>query len=246
MPPTDLQPLTSQESASQRGNTVTLGPREKGPKRIIEFNSICVRGELLGITLGICEEAGKCCPPADECADQPFALSAVRAHLEWGIGNACFTAQADFLNGTTIAVIAEQLKVCADYIVWGDRNADWLPCYRVSAGAGYVARSSNSNPARLTKRITVAAGARAEVKIPNFAISMTVQPIDAAPGVTLVGVLGPCGPRVSYEVVTPLTNLGQHNVENALPLFNGATRVEIDNTAGLTPLTAFIIFGLAL
>ena len=246
----DLRPLTSQDADVQRGMSRSLAP-DDDPLRIFKFTSECARGELIGVTLGLAIEGNECCDELD-CAG-PFALPAVRAKLEWALGSACFCAEADFLHGTTLAVVAERLQVCAEYIVWGDRCAPWLPVYKVSAGAGYVARSSNSNPARFTELVTVGAGQQLEIAIPNFAISLTLQPADFSfppapppPAVTRIGVLGPCGPRVVYDVVSPLSNLGQHNVENALPIFNGATKIEIDNTGGATPLALFLIFGLAL
>lgn len=245
--PLDLRPLTNQDADVQRGMTVTLEPDREDSTRIIEFNSICVRGELLGVVLGIREEGRPCCHPPD-CTHGSglFALPIVRAELEWGLGGATFFAEADFLNGTVLSVVAESLKVCAKYIVWGDPCAPWLPTFRASAGVGYIARSANSNPARFTELVTVGAGQKASIAIPNFALSFTVQPLDPAPALVQVAVLGPCGPRIPYVVVSPLTNLGQHNVENALPLFNGATQIEVDNTTGIAPLAVFIIFGLAL
>lgn len=249
--PIDLRPLTAQSHDVQRGMTERLAPGSGHDLvRLIEFQpGICVRGELLGIHLAVCEERhpGSDCCDEDEC----FALPALRAHLEWGLGGATFTARVDFLNGTSIALVAECLKVCAEYVIWGDSCAPWLPVYRASAGVGYFGtRAVSSNPARLTELACAAAGARERIPIPPFAVSVTIQPIDdpssPAPSPIRASVVGPRGPAVRYDVAHPLTNAAQDNTIDALPLFNGARFVEIDNTGGAGPLAAFVIFGLAL
>lgn len=251
-----LRPLTSQVNDINRGNEEVIGPktRGKGPKGttlIAGFHPNCVRGELIGVVLGLCR--------VDEPADltgitnQGYYLPAVRAHLWWGLGGVTFNATCDYIHGTVVGLVAEGVRVCAEYVCWKRSIPDdllppktCLPCYKVKAGFGYGARNYNSNPARLTEFVVVkTAGDTERIEIPPFAISVTVQPIGTSS--VSIDVLGYCEkPIVHYDIATPLTNAGQHNVENALPLYNGAVYIDVKNENESEPLEAFVIFGLAL
>lgn len=248
--PKDLSPLAPIANDTQRGHTVEIAPGQ-GSVLITGFNSLCPRGELIGVVLGICPidaQRGRFDPDADVPPDEPldaFAAPAVRAEITWGIGSASFFAVADFLHGTVLGLVAENIRVCASYVTLGccpDRKH--LPCFAVSAGFGYAARSANSNPARLTKHVRVPAGQSKRIRVPPFALSLTGLPIESRP--FDLRVLGGCGSLgVTYHVAAPLSNVGMHLVENALPLFNGARFVDVFNP-GPDELEALILFGLSL
>lgn len=237
--PIDLRPLTAQSADARRGSRVILYPDKLNKVvQIFEFGNECARADVLGVTFGLECHAGALCVPEGEL----FALPAVRAHLEWGIGCANFFAIADVGNGTVLSVTGECLKVCVEYIVWGDRCAGWLPDLKVSAGVSYGA--SSGFPAKLTELVFVPAGERAAVAIPPFAQSFIAVPIAPAPEIISGSVTGPQGtPRVRFDVPGAPIELPHHG---HVPLFNGATCVEVDNTEGASPVSAFIIFELAL
>ena len=238
----------------RRGRSLVLEPGCDQRIDIFDFNKVCVRGELLGVVLSICRRPGDDkCPPLPPAGDSHDRFPAVRAHLWWGLGAATFYAVCDFLNGTQIGLVAESLRIAAEYVVF-DVRADkdepipaecCLPDFNIAAGAGYGVRSHNSNSARLTELISIdGADEVACVPIPAFALSFTVQPIrDGQAAVEIVSDCG--GTPVPYDVVTPLSNLGQHNMEKVMPLYNGARALFIRSRNGL-PLKAFVIFGLAL
>lgn len=231
--PSDLRPLTAQAAPSRRSGQVTLCPDQaRNLIQVFEFRSECVRAEVLGITIGLSRLSDRhCCPP------ERFALPAVRAHLDWCIGNAAFSARADVLNGTVLSVAAEQVKLCVEYIVCGDECAD-LPAFKVSGGVSYGA--SSGFPAQLTELVCADPGDVARVEIPPFAMGFTVLPIEPSSGPTRGSILGPGGaPRVSFEIPASTG-------KRFLPLFNGAACIEIDNTDSAEPKAAFVIFELAL
>ena len=244
----DLRPLTAIDEAN-RGNKKILHAKGKGQTLVAEFNSHCPRGELIGVVLGLQEtnEAGDPC--LVDLPDDVLALPAVRAHLSWGLGSASFAATVDYLHGTQIGLIAENVRVCAEYVVLGGCSRSCrLPCFSVGAGFGYGVRGHNSNSARLTELACIETpGERVRIRVPPFAISVTVLPIDDQP--CGIDVVSRCNShRVHREITTPLGNSftsGTYDVENALPLFNGAHSVLLENKA-TGPMAAFVIFGLAL
>ena len=246
--PIVLRPLDSIIVECQRGDTVLLEPERSSPLFIAGFVSSCARAEVIGIALGLRPEGGECCC-APKCGR---GIAILRAHIEWSIGNACFEAEVDFLNGTHVAVVAENVRVCAEYKVWGStgegarkRCPACLPCYHVSAGFGYGAWGRNSNAARLTKRAeTTVLEPIDTIKIPPFAISFTVLPIGTSQ-VNARVVARDCVTHVNYDIETPPISGCGHNVENAFPLFNGADTIQIVSKDG-SPAQAFVIFGLAL
>lgn len=253
----DFRPLTPQADDSRRGDRKTLTPdRKKGePLLIASYDVTCVRGELIGIALEshAVDKRGKPCRQAlrDDETDS-FILPAVRARVEWGIGGASFLAFCDFRLGTQIAVVAENVRVCAEYVThrccfenMPDPKKCDLPCFSLAAGFGYGYHGHNSNSARFTDLVCLEPGEKKLVPIPPFASSLTVQPINN--GNCDVSVVGFCTtPKVIYEVRTPLTNMNQNNIENALPLYNGAESLIVENKNPAGPLAAFVIFGLAL
>lgn len=233
--PTDLRPLSAQRYDSCRGDVVILSPDQEGLVQVFEFRSECVRAEIIGITIGLSRLRDHDCCPAER-----FALPAVRAHVDWCIGNASFSARADVLNGTVLSVAAEQVKLCVEYVICGDECADDLPSFKVSAGASYGA--SSGFPAQLTEMVCAAPGEVGQVAIPPFAIGFTVLPIEPSAGPVRGSILGPNGaPRVSFESASPIAG-----GRKFIPLFNGAAYIEIDNTDGASPRAAFVIFELAL
>lgn len=244
----DLRPLHSIHD-SGRGRRTVLHSKDKGPTLVAEFNSYCARGELIGVVLGIHETDDKGNPCFVDLPEDLLALPAVRAHLTWGLGSTSFHATVDYLHGTQIGLVAETVRVCAEYVLLGDcKKSCNLPCYSVAAGFGYGVRGHNSNSARLTELACIEEpGGRVRIRVPPFAISVTVLPIDDQP--CAIDVVGRCNShRVHKEISVPLGNsyaTGTYDVENALPLFNGADSVLVENKAA-GPMAAFVIFGLAL
>ena len=239
----------------RRGRSFVLDSTCRGDRRVvaIDWNSACPRAELIGIVLSIQRKpAQPCCPPF--LGDGPDRFPMVRAHIDWGVGGAAFHAMCDFIHGTQIGVIAEGLRVCAEYLVMGsfddedeeeDRKLCCLPSYNIGVGSGYHVRGHNSNSARLTEFVEVEPDGVGCVQIPPFAISFIVQPVRDVP--VSVDVVSDCGGTpVRYDVATPLSNT-KYGVENAVPLYNGAQALIIRNPNGpATTLKAFVIFGLAL
>lgn len=248
MPPNilpDLRPLTMIDE-SARGQKRTLRPDDQSPILVVEFNAHSVRGHLMGVVLGLqeCDEHGDPCNV--EIADDILVLPTARAHLSWGLGGASFFAMCDYLHGTQIGLVAENIRVCAQYVVFGGcAPACALPCFSVSAGFGYGVRGHNSNSARLTEYADIEdPGGRVRIRVPPFATSLTVLPVQDQP--CAIDVVSRCNSHsVHYEITTPLANNRTYNIENALPLYNGAHSVLVENkSAG--PMAAFVIFGLAL
>jgi hypothetical protein len=190
-----------------------------------------------------------------ECSLSPDVLfwPRVRALLTFGIGGTTFEAETDFLLGTVLAVPAENVEIDAEYCLV---SPPWLPpidpcdvklpVFEVSAGFSYGATGHNSNPARLTEMVMLErAGDAARIQIPQFAISFNIQPIQG--GLLDARVFGfSQALSVPINIVSPLSNLAQHDMESAFPIANGERYIEITNLNPAGPLFAYVIFGLAL
>lgn len=249
--------------------SIVLGPLDRAPDpnrgnsggdlvcpgkqtTVVEVKSYSAPGYMLSVVLGIQAVAPKCDHVKIACAHEDvFVLPMVRACISWGIGNASFEAECDYLNGTQVSVAAENIRVDARYLQF---TRPWIkgdglqvqPTYRVSAGFAYSSVGRNSNSARLTELAQIETpGESCIISIPDFAISMTILPVDASSVRADVFGFGRLY-KTQYNVTGPLSNVGQNNVENALPLFNGAKFVEVTNTNQAGPAFAFVVFGLAL
>lgn len=243
------RPLDDQKPDTFRGKEAIIGP-DCSSDDVIQYDPVLSAGELMGIVLSV-EVVGE---PLDCPKPRGFrnVLPSVRAELDWALGCNRFKAVCDVQHGTVIGLVAENVRITARYHLSrgpGDEDCSPrdLPCFKVRAGAGYVARAHNSNSARLTERLCLRSpGDRQIIPIPPFAISMTVLPADdGKASVVVMGLFET--PQVRYVVGSPLSNVGQHNVENALPLFNGARFVEVENINGDDePLDGFVVFGLSL
>ena len=237
----NLRPLENQATDANRGNGVVLrrpGSSGKSDRPVLaRVVSECVRGERLAVTMQAWEAAGcwkgVCSPP--ECEDRGlFALPAIRGHLEWCLGAASFYALFDVLEGTVVSIVADSAKLCAEYVIWGDACATWLPDFRVNGGIGYGG-SAPCCAAQLTELVCVEAGGKSCVEIPPFATAVVLQLV-SGPRPTRVSVMGPRGGPKFYPKAC----------DELFILFNGAEYVCVDNTEGTSPLAAFVIFKLAL
>ncbi len=204
------------------------------------------RASMLGVVLGIQNDSARLLPPVEGGGFD----AAVCAEIVFGIGGASFTVQCDWLSGTQVAMVAENVRVTAHYeeraLPWAEEQCDPCPpCFTVSAGVGYQQSGRNSNPARRTVLAAIEQPAAIEdIPFPDYAISFTVLPITGTIGVKQVGrgtLLD-----VPYSIASPLSNAGQHDVENAFPRRNGARVLRVRNEGMSGPAAAWIVFGLAL
>jgi hypothetical protein len=203
------------------------------------------RAELIGVQLGIRLEKGR---PADYKTDALFVLPSVVASLKWGIGSVEFAAECDWMHGTQIGLLAENVAVAARYVKntrpWAPEESEVQPSFLVSAGVAYGTMPRNSSGARLTKIAQLEnTNDTIDFPIPPFAISFTVIPFFGAAVAVSVRSFGLYA--ADYAIATPLSNAGQHNVENSFPLFNGAEFLTVQNIQQ-QPAVAAVVFGLAL
>lgn len=240
-------------AAANCGGSVTLRPGRS--ETILELKSGDASGVNLAVVIGVETKGadGRSYDKTEHNLEPEFLISSVRVALSWGIGNTGFDAECDAINGTQLAIAAENLRVVAKYVTvdrpWDPTPPELLcqqPQFEVSAGLAYTGIGRNSNPARLTEVVQIEnPGERCLIKVPPFAISMTVLPVDGGAARVRLMALG-TGYSVRYDVVSPLSNAGQYNVENAVPIFNGARFVEVENISPTGPLSAIVVFGLAL
>jgi hypothetical protein len=246
-------PLDGQETQSL-GSAMDLAPPEGDipaegqligeAAPLLQVRSDCVGGHLIAVTLGIelaSESAGL--PVVDDAV-----YSAVRAKIEWGVGDAHYEAEVDWQNGTQLSISAENIELAAIYVKATDPAAPAddpvFPTYRLNASFSYGNVGRNSNPARLTELVQITeVDGTARIEIPKFAISYTV----IADRLTTYDTR-----QIGYSTVygaefskTTVENNTLPATENIMPIANGMRFIDITNTnAG--PMSAFVIFGLAL
>jgi hypothetical protein len=243
--PLDLRPLSSQSATGNRGGQADIGPDQRDFAQLFKFESgdpHCVRGELLGLVLGVYHpnekksHKRKCVPPEPlppPSPNTPLAIVTPRGHLTWNLGNACFYATFDFVHGGQFGFVAEQAQLCVEYhILRCDPKhcPNHLPILQVCAGVGY---GGCCRPLTLTELACAAPDKPDLIRIPNFARAFTVVPLDgASPDVFDVSVVGPHGsPRV------PVDDLTQPF------LFPGSAFVEV---ASEVDARALVVFEIAL
>ena len=179
-------------------------------------------------------------------------MAQVVGTVKWGIGSTEFEADFDWLHGTQIAVLAENVSVAARYVKntlpWDPVPDDEsrYPAFVASAGVAYGALTRISSGARLTKLVQLEnPGEKLDIPIPPFAVSFTVIPFSNAKVFPEVLAFGDSY-KAGYQITSPLSNLGQHNVENSFPLFNGAEFVRITNVEQAASALCAVVFCLAL
>jgi len=252
--PDNRRPLAGQEDLN-RGDSVALSPppgdivTSGKDTSIIEVRSRCAEGEVINIVLGI-ELEGQSNVSQDS-VENALVYPSVRALIDWGIGGTKFRAECDYLLGTQLSIAAENIRVGARYLKnsppWQPVAEAQAPTFRCAAAFSYGASGRNSNSARLTELVQVETpqSPPVRIQIPQYAISFTILPVDDS--IVQADVFGfGTSYFVRYNVGVPISNVGQHNVENTFPIFNGARFIEITNQNEEGPLYAFVIFGLAL
>lgn len=230
---------------SNRGATRTIFPGGIESIQAVDSRVEYAPGEAIALTLDIRlhdKDNESDCPITEDCF-----LPMVRALIDWGSGGTRISAECDWLLGTTIVVPAENVQITAVYRE-GCCVKSCGPAFDVSVLANIGTRGSNSNPARLTEMVCITRpNEKKRIQIPQHALSFSVLPIGPEPQVIPVDVFGfGSGCRVRYNVVGPLSNLGQHNTENAFPVYNGARYLEFTNPSPeVVPFRALVVFGLA-
>lgn len=190
-------------------------------------------------------------PPVDDLEGQ-FVLPRLTAFIQWGIGgSANEEAEVDWQHGTQLSIGAQNVIVQARYEVITPDGGTFDPCdlplYTVNAGVSRGTVAVNSNPARLTRVVQVPTpGDKVRISVPNFAISFTTLVLGEGVGALVEQVAFGTAYRTQHTYGSPTANVDQYNVENAIPLWNGAEFLDVTNTNDEGPLTAFVIFGLAL
>lgn len=250
-----LRPLTFVVDDTVRGNVAPslLSAPIKGEVSLvgplINTRSRTSRGELLSAVLAI--QVVPANGTTEEEALDEFVDYSVEAEIVWGLGAIEFTAHCDWQNGTQISLTAETLRVRAKYVkrcaTWEKPADKCPPSFLVSAGVGYGDSGASSNPVRLTKLAQVETpGDSVDIPIPAFAQSWTMQLVSGSTSAEVR--VGGRGARydVPYTITGPLTNVAQHNEENAFPIRNGARFLRVKNMNQTDPLAAWIVFGLKL
>ena len=256
-----LKRVLDEQTDENRGSGVELPPPpgilseavpviEGSGRSIINITSGCAPGEDLTVAFGL-ELSGEPNTSQADVAAQ-FKYTAVRADLQWGIGDAQFKARCDVLMGTQLSITAENLRVQVRYLKATNPFSPALdptfPTFRVNAAVGYNGVGRNSNPARFTELVQLQQeGSTVRVQIPQFAISYSAIPInDTLVTTRQIGFGTSYG--VNYNLATaetnPLTNR-QDNTESALPIANGSRYVEVTRV-GVGAGFCFLVFGLSL
>lgn len=207
-----------------------------------------VGAEDVGIVLGRQVSKDAILEPIDDL----FVATQIEAVIRWGVGGVNFQASCDWMHGTQLSIVGSQFRISARYtkitLPWTPPPDIVLPTFEVTAGVGYLQPSRNSNGARLTRYVQIEhpTDPKVVVPIPPFAISWTAIPVGTA--AALVEVMPFGSPYATpYDIVSPLSNVGQFNVENAFPLDGTEEFLRVTNTNQTdTPLILKIVFGLAL
>jgi hypothetical protein len=226
-----------------RGAQATLSPGKS--LELIKVSNGCEQGECVGVSLGIAV-LGKL--TADERTRASMLLPQPRARVAWKTGNANLFVDVDFLSGTTLSVIAENVTVHAQYDIavppWATDEEKCelgcLPAYRVQASFGY---GGACRGARFTEVAFIETpGDRVTLDIPPYASTFTVLPINNVLVSAHIMGYGAIY-QVTDVIVAPLSNLGQSNRIDQIPIPNGARHIEIENR-DKQPASAFVLFGL--
>ncbi len=255
-----LGPLGRVFSPNSRGNTGIIGPPGgvfdaegiiSGPAAVTIFSTMtgieCVRGEELCVVLGRQLHTTTANPTPESFLTDQAVLAQVRAVITFGQGSANYTVECDWLHGTCLAITCEQITVQARYVLQVDPGGSlpqgyMPPTFDLAASVGYKASERNSNGARLTEVRFVPAQGTKRIRIPERAISMNVFPFGSSATIEAhVRAFGAPYTQV-YTSTSPLTG---YQVENALPLFEGAEFVELVNGDAEEDVRAAVIFGLA-
>lgn len=231
-------------------------PAQKGASTVVEpgqqiatsikLEKRCENPEALGVTFSI---AGVGKLTANECERISSLILLPRARIWFGIGDARQFVDLDLRTGATLSVLAESLEVLLDYQVrtppWAVDGCDLscAPSYRVLTSVGY------GGSCRLATFTEVAfveePGARCRIPIPPFASTFTVLPNqDSSVKIHIRAFSNQYDVR--DVIVAPLSNLGQSNRVDQIPIPNGARWIEVENTSETLAATAFVVFGLGI
>lgn len=253
--PTDetIRPLSGQDE-NNRGFAVILPPPdaligETGVRTLLQMRSRGLDAELLNVVLGID------LADFDNSNEDVFGpiIPYVRCSLDWGIGGAHFSAVCDWMQGTQLSIPANYISVGAIYVKQQNAFSPTPfepPRFRCAAGLAYGNAGRIASTARYTELVQLQSiGSTAVVQIPKYALSATILPVNnSVVGVTVRAGGSGSGFDMDYVIETPLSNAGQRNVENSIPLFNGARFLQIrNNNADPNNLgQVFIVYTLAL
>ncbi len=245
---------------NNRGNSVIISPGGINPLVVSTPQAVGDDAEIITATLGIAF--------ANNDPELNVALPiTVKALLNWGIGNANFTAECDWIRGTNISLQASFLRIGARFDQTGDAMG---PDVKLDAGLSYgQAMRSSASPARNTVFVTdsssgtpsftIGAGVISDpIVIPSFAISFGVQSLDVSSGTanpTVADVAVPIKvvqrgggstsvvpPGSAYDYVTG-GNTGRQD-EGQVPIQNGSNVIFVQNNSG-GPALISIVFTMA-
>ena len=238
-----LRPLSETLTSTEmnHGRDAVLCPGDS--ETIVSVANRCIVGESIAVVVGLEDVEDPTC-----CITDAHVHAMIRGHVSWGLGCVRFHAWFDWLHGTQLTLVAEQIDVTAHYLVV---SPPWLPCpdvclppLRVSAGLGYGCVGKG---ARLTELAQVETpGQSVLVDVPPFASHVTIQP---ACGQSAEVRLFDCGK--AYAPCFTYVGGGSEAIEESgigqqIPIPNGVRFVEVFNRNEAGPLTAFVIFGLTL
>ena len=268
-PAATYRPLSGAQQ-NNRGNSrqVTLhtqggGPIQTVPSVVETSKSAGDDAEVITIQLGMDIPSQF----QDLTSDYSGVLIDVTAIVEWGVGNAFFSAEVDWNQGTSFAVCASFCRVSARVAAIVDASAPNLDIVlRASLAYGNASTLNNSSPARRTVRIgnvddplspdqtTIPAGGfSAAIPIPVWAMGFTLN--DAWAGDSFATVVEPDytiflfneaggNPVASYSLETR-SNEGLQT-EGQFPVPGSARFIQVKNNLGLVVHNPKLIFNLGM
>lgn len=192
VPPT-VRPLQGIDNRS-RGSSLPLRLGDTN-KTLVTANSRGTDAEILAVQTGLTVNNANGAAAGNNSLD-------VFGRVTWGVGGANYSADFDFLQGTTFSVVANYLKVDANYL--GSSLVPGAPTleFQANASVGYGTAPRQSVVQRTIDLGTIAKNSFVQVLAPEFAKSFTI----------LVGtalqVFPPFVPTAAPQLFIELANLG--------------------------------------
>jgi len=251
-----------------RGNAklVRLVPNAVGGQPAQEFSTILSAprdagddGEAIIVTLGLDYPSPTKVVNGTSPSNADLFPFDVTALLRWGVGGAQFSAEIDWIQGTTFSLGASFLEIGARVGALPPLALDPLEFFlRASLAYGYAGSSKLLTPCKLTVLVPITPGTPGvlpagsisdTIAIPPFATAFTVASITGGAGITPtldVNILEAFAgtPTALYRYATR-TNLGWQN-EGAFPIPGKSRFLNVTNNGPLQQDGVKIIFNLAL
>ncbi len=222
-----------------RGNSCSLKLNEIN-KVVVESRTSTDDSEMIAMSLGLTVDA-----TIDGSGPYANEVDDIVAHLTWGTGGAVFDADIDWLNGLTLSVPANTVRVSASY--FGQAGAGGLSTvFQAGAGLAYGSwEAFKCNPRRTIKIGAIANNASVSIPIPNFATAFEIQASGGAftpPGGTIAVDLS-TGAAAAPEIASYAVNV---NLDLTYSIPGSARLVNIKNTTGGNLQNISVVFLLSI